>query len=365
MKLKTVVGLFLAVLMICFSFRCSASANKFIVADIEDRMPLPGTTVMSRNGTIVGFTDNNGSFSCDLGDMTLTLRCLGYRELTLKAYSDTVFMTPDTFELQEVVVDPVDKPVLKLRCYIREYTTGTYGNDTIQLFGEYMADYFLSEKKVKGFGPSKRTPYIRAKRLRARHKNAAGLDSIDRPDADEEFISWVDICSIDPFRHTVADSVVDGSVGVVMGKYGEFSSIRVNGSRLTYTRDILANHKNHHWSPWFFKMLGFTVDTSEMLSKEIYLLDDKRKYGPNTLQMATYTMEMTIKSKWVKKALRTKEPIKTYSTVEVYPVDAVYLTPQDAKDLEWDYSRKDITPSPLEPRLSQNIIEMLDADISN
>ena len=70
MKLKTVVGLFLAVLMICFSFRCSASANKFIVADIEDRMPLPGTTVMSRNGTIVGFTDNNGLFSCDLGDMT-------------------------------------------------------------------------------------------------------------------------------------------------------------------------------------------------------------------------------------------------------------------------------------------------------
>ncbi len=53
-------------------------------------------------------------------------------------------------------------------------------------------------------------------------------------------------------------------------------------------------------------MLGFTVDTSEMLSKEIYLLDDKRKYGPNTLQMATYTMEMTIKSKWVKRPYEQK-----------------------------------------------------------
>ena len=58
-------------------------------------------------------------------------------------------MTPDTFELQEVVVDPVDKPVLKLRCYIREYTTGTYGNDTIQLFGEYMADYFCLKKSKR------------------------------------------------------------------------------------------------------------------------------------------------------------------------------------------------------------------------
>ncbi len=365
MKFKDIAGLLLAVLMICFSFRCSASANGFIVADSEDRMPLPGATVMSGNGTIVGFTDNKGSFSCNSGDMPLTVRCLGYKELTLKAYSDTLFMTPDAFELPELVIAPVDRPVLKLRCYIREYTTGSYGSDTIQMFGEYMADYFLSEKKVKGFGPSKRTPYIRAKRLRARYKNAAGLDSIARPEADDEFISWVSICSIDPFRHTVADSVVNGAVGVVIGKYGEFSNTRVNGSRLIYSRDILANHKNHRWSPWFFKMVGFTVDTSEMLFKEIYHLDDKRKYGPNTLQMATYTMEMTIKSKWVKKALHTKEPIKTYSTVEVYPVEALYLTPQQAKDSEWDYSRKDITPSPLAPRLSPNIIEMLDEDISS
>ena len=79
-----------------------------------------------------------------------------------------------------LVVVPVDRPVLNLKCYIREYTTAAFGNDTIHMFGEYMADYFLVEQKVKGFKTDNK-PKVRASRKRIRHKNASGLDSTAIP----------------------------------------------------------------------------------------------------------------------------------------------------------------------------------------
>lgn len=341
----------------------SIKAYSFIVADAEDHQPLGGATMMSANGTILGFSDADGAIGHSPSSFPVSIHCLGYVETQLTVPVDTVFMTPKSFELSEVVIRPVERPVLKLNCYIREYTSGAFGNDTVMLFGEYMADYFLVEKKIKGFKPSNREPYIRVRRQRVRHKNSEGLDSIARPKDEEQLISWVDICSINPISSTAPDSIINGSTGIVQGKYGKFSTMRVSGNKLIYSRDILADHKGHHWSPWFFKMIGFTIDTTRMLAKDIFLVDENGNFGPNTLQMATYTMEITIKSKWVKRAFHTKEPIKTYSVIEVYPISAQYLTQPEAKELEWDYSQKDIIQAPQAPQLSKNIQEMIDAKI--
>lgn len=336
----------------------SIYANNIIFVDKSDRQPISGVSIITGNGTIIGLTDNNGSFDCTPDVLPLKIRCIGYEERTLDSIIDTLYLYPKSYELAEILVTPVDRPILKINCYIREYTTATYSGDTIQMFGEYMADYFLNEKKSKGFRQSN-TPYVRAKRLRARYRNGAGLDSIAKPSENDEFLSWIDLCSIDPEHHTLPDSVLNGATNNIMGKYGQFSSSRIFNNKFIYSRDILANHKGHHWSPWFFKLIGFTIDTSKMLSKDIFLIDDHGGYGPNTLQMATYTMEMTIKGKWIKKAFNTKDPIKSYSIVEVYPIESQYLTVQEAKDLEWDYSQKEIIRSPLAPELPLNILEML------
>lgn len=348
--------------LLSFVFLAKAYAYGFIVADAEDRLPLGGATLLSDNGTILGISDSHGSIDCSPSAFPVRIHCMGYVEANLSAIVDTVFLTPKTFELSEIVIEQVEKPVLKLDCYIREYTTSTFGTDTVQLFAEYMADYFLTEKKVKGF-KSGDMPYKRVQRMRVRHKNAAGLDSIYRPAKDDVFLSWVDICSINPHGYVAPDSIVNGATGVKMGKFGRYSTTRVNGNKLTYSRDILANHKGHHWAPWFMKVIGFTIDMTEMLGKDVFQLDDNSYYGPNTLQMATYTMEMTIKSKWAKKEFHTKEPIKTYSVIEVYPLETKYLTAEAAKEQEWEYSRKEITPSPLAPQLPQNILEMINAEI--
>ena len=332
------------------------------VVDSSDGTPLAGATLLMPNGTIVGLTDSRGRFDGTSASMPLTVRCMGYEEQYLAAPVDTVFLSPANFELSEIVVIPEERPVLKLRCYLREYTTAMYGGDTIQMVGEYAADYFLTEKKVKGFG-KKVTPYIRAKKLRVRHKNAEGLDSIARPSEDEEFLSWISICSINPTGQTVPDSILNGAVQTVQGKYGLFATTRTVGNKLETTCDILANHKDHHWSPLFFKLIGFTIDTSEMLMKTIHRVDENGKCGPNTLQMATYTMEMTIKSKFIKRALHTKDPVKTYSVFEVYPIEARYLTVKQAKELEWDYSDQEIIVPSSAPELPANVKEMLTAPI--
>ncbi len=335
-------------------------AKKMYVVAQSDSQPLSGTILMSGNGTIVGMTDEEGACECMAESLPITVRCIGYKDQHIAVVPpDTVFLLPETYELSEIVVNPADRPILKLRCYIREYTTGTFGSATIQMFGEYMADYFLNDKKVKGFHKIS-TPYVRAKRARVRYKNSAGLDSIAKPSDTDEFLSWIDLCSINPHRRTMADSVMNGATETVMGKYKQFSTCRINNNRLVYSRDILANYKGHHWSPWFLKLIGFTIDASEMRSKDVFLIDDKGNYGPHSLQMATYTMEMTIKSKFIKKAFHTKEPIKSFSTVEVYPLEAQYLTVKEAKDLEWDYSQRTIEQSPLAPELPANIKEMLE-----
>lgn len=361
MKLNGLFRLTVAAIMCLTS--AGAFAFSLVVAGGDDRQPLAGAALMTANGTIKGLTDERGAIALTEADLPATVRYMGYDDATLTAAADTVFLSPRAFELSEMVVQPEDRPVLKLRCYIREYTSAAYGTDTLQLFGEYMSDYFLPAKKVKGFKSN--TATIRVQRQRMRHRNAEGLDSISRPTDEDEFLSWAKLCGINPATKTLADSVREGCTAIVPGKQsGDYATLRLApDGKVIYTCDLLADHKGHHWEPWIFKLLGMTIDATEMRSQNIFTLADDATYGPSTLQMCSYAIGMTIKSKWVKRAFHTKEPIKTYSVIEIYPVEAVYLTVEDAKVAEKEYDIRDITPSPLAPPLPANITEMLEADV--
>ena len=183
MKLNGLFRLTVAAIMCLTS--AGAFAFSLVVAGGDDRQPLAGAPLMTANGTIKGLTDERGAIELTEADLPATVRYMGYDDATLTAAADTVFLSPRAFELSEMVVQPEDRPVLKLRCYIREYTSAAYGTDTLQLFGEYMSDYFLPAKKVKGFKSN--TATIRVQRQRMRHKNAEGLDSISRPTDEDEF----------------------------------------------------------------------------------------------------------------------------------------------------------------------------------
>ena len=359
MKTDRIIRLIVLLALCIAPYR--AAANIFI-ADSIDHAPLPGSSLVLPDGTILGITDDNGAIDLQCTTLPFTVRCMGYAEKSVDAISDTVFLAPRNFMLPGLVVVPVDRPVLNLKCYIREYTTAAFGNDTIHMFGEYMADYFLVEQKVKGFKTDNK-PKVRASRKRIRHKNASGLDSTAIPGQNGIFMSWLAICSIDPAGKTVPDSVMNGHTMSTAGQYGVLSSMRLSDNRLMTTRDALANRKDHHWSPWIFKLLGLTTDVKDLRSNSIHIIDDRNTYSPRNLQMASFTIEMTMKGKWIKKIFHSSEPITCYSIIEIYPTEAIHLTAVDAKETRNDDSAVEIMPSPMAPPLPLNIVEMLEAEI--
>lgn len=313
MKTDRIIRLIVLLALCIAPYR--AAANIFI-ADSIDHAPLPGSSLVLPDGTILGITDDNGAIDLQCTTLPFTVRCMGYAEKSVDAISDTVFLAPRNFMLPGLVVVPVDRPVLNLKCYIREYTTAAFGNDTIHMFGEYMADYFLVEQKVKGFKTDNK-PKVRASRKRIRHKNASGLDSTAIPGQNDIFMSWLAICSIDPAGKTVPDSVMNGHTMSTAGQYGVLSSMRLSDNRLMTTRDALANRKDHHWSPWIFKLLGLTTDVKDLRSNSIHIIDDRNTYSPRNLQMASFTIEMTMKGKWIKKIFHSSEPITCLSLIHI------------------------------------------------
>ena len=173
MKTDRIIRLIVLLALCIAPYRAAAN---IVIADSIDHAPLPGSSLVLPDGTILGITDDNGAIDLQCTTLPFTVRCMGYAEKSVDAISDTVFLAPRNFMLPGLVVVPVDRPVLNLKCYIREYTTAAFGNDTIHMFGEYMADYFLVEQKVKGFKTDNK-PKVRASRKRIRPR----LNSHSRP----------------------------------------------------------------------------------------------------------------------------------------------------------------------------------------
>lgn len=116
-----------------------ASRERLTVVDQTDNSPIAAATVFSKGGNILGLTDKNGILDGIADrDMPLTVRCLGYEPLTVAGTTDATKMVPETYELGEFVVTPLDRPILRIVCYIREYTGGVTSTDTLQVFAEHM-----------------------------------------------------------------------------------------------------------------------------------------------------------------------------------------------------------------------------------
>lgn len=101
---------------------------KVTVVDDEDSSVLPYATVFGKSGIIVGLTNDNGEIViASEKDFPIIIKCLGYEPLTLSQSEDTVRMQNSMVNLQEVVVTPVDHPVMRLVCYVREFASGATG----------------------------------------------------------------------------------------------------------------------------------------------------------------------------------------------------------------------------------------------
>lgn len=336
-------------------------ATGLVVVDADDSMPLAGATICGKGDIILGFTDIEGR--ADITGDSLTVRSLGYKTVKANA-TDTVRLHSEPITLAGMTVRPGDHPVTCLNTYIREYTSIANSTDTLQMFAEYMADIFLSEKKVKGFSPDSPTMMTRVRRQRVRHKNSEGMDTTYRPEnGKEDLLSWYKLCSTDPKRHIVPEALSEDKPMITKGKYGPQTIIRLKDNHLTITNDGLSKHKDHHWSPWFLKAIGMTIDFTELIERHTYNTGTDRTYGPAKLRSSTYTMRMTLKGKFIKKAMKSKEAAEAYAVIEIYPMSATFLSAADAAEAKNDYTQKDIAPAPQAPALPPSIRALRDANV--
>ena len=338
-----------------------AIGERVAVVDGVDGTPLPGATVFGRSGAIVGLTDASGGIDVvNRADFPLTVRCLGYETASCRSGEGQVKLDPATYGLKEVVVVPVERPVVHMLCYIREYISGVTGTDTIMNFNEHMGDFFVPVRKIKGFKAVLSPRFLRS-RLYSRIADSSRRDSIFRPDYRDDTFAWEQLMSMPKGKIDLGERICGGAAtDTVMGKHGVKELLRRNGNNLTVKTDWLADSKNHTMSPFFFKLLGLTIDLTELQTCWIVSPSDNCSYTAADIVSGTFSVKVTGRGKWIRKAFHTDTPVEMYSFYEVYPMTTDYLTVEQAKDMLSNPPSPRIEVSPLAPELSPAIRRLVE-----
>lgn len=346
----------LIIIVSLLSFCFHILGNRIIVADISDRYPVTGATAINRDGMIVGFSDANGAIAVSSTDFPVTLRSMGYESKEIYESMDTLFLTPATYPLSEVTVSAGERPISRVTAYAREYCSGITSTDTLQMYSEYMLEYFFADGKVKGFKKQHESPHVLAVKRYANISTSQCPDSIFQPKEDDEitFLSFMtNLASLPNSKIIAPAEFANGAKGIeVQGKYGVEKRLLYKPELFVINTDFLANYKDHSWSPWFFKMLGMTTDINEFDSSYIYRRNESHKYGINDLVSGRYNLKMLARGKGFKHILKVKEGIDINCLIEQYPVSVEHLTLEEYNECKKDFHKRKsefVIPSSTEP----------------
>lgn len=347
-------------------------ADKITVIDITDKTPLSGVSVISSNGLILGFTDDNGRIDVGNGDFPLSLRSMGYESSLISDFQDSIFLTPAVYCLSEVEIKPGERPITRVITYAREYCTGATPSDTLQMYNEYLLEYFFAEGKLKGYDKSDSRPYSRNEKRYGRIANSSGLDSVMRPKYNDDIASLSFLSNMAFLPYEIIEETEKMKNGVkadtIQGKYYPKFVYSKNDNFFTVNCDALSDHKDHKWSPWFFKMLGMTMEMQKAEWSLLYTSNEEGKYGIYDFIFGIYNLQVIGKGKVLKRMIGVKDAIDIYCYIEQYPLEIESLTLEEYKDLKADYFiRKEEfrTPANIQqlPETIENLVNRIDAEI--
>ncbi|MDE6317010.1 MAG: carboxypeptidase-like regulatory domain-containing protein, partial [Muribaculaceae bacterium] len=286
----------------------AAQPSGIRVVDASDSLAVAGATVFSHTGAILCLTDNDGIITGVTPDaFPITVRCLGFDDLIVTAPAPQVALPPTAYPLREMVVTPTDRPVTRLICYVREYVSGGSGSRENVYYNEHMADFFLAERKLKGF-KSSRSPRFISSRLFARTIDG-DTDSIFQPAFRDESITWEMLISMPEASITVAHDSVPG-------KYCLKQTVSRSGDLAVINTDYLADTKGHSMSPMIFKLIGFTLDINQFREVVVTRLTPSRSYTAADIISSSFTFDILGRGKWIKKAFDTDSPVRMYGYYE-------------------------------------------------
>lgn len=310
-----------------------------IVVDSVTRLPLASASVFDRNGNAVGIGSSKGRLPYVPPDRyPITVRYLGYGEKQVpNAFQDTVFLSENTFELPEVMVETRRRKVLHILAYVREYSTLTTYSDTIFLFREKMVDYMLPSVSGSGFkGWTK--PRIIKTRSYYRFTDSHGLDSVSS-ECNHHF-SWSDWVGLAPAT-SLPEALRQVNIGVdtVRGKYSPTEIWTKNGDRVSADINVLADTASRKWVPNLSIFFREKLDFENFRIRFNYdnILTDR--LSPAEITGYSYNIESNGRGRNMFRFNRFDEPFFVSTYGEVYVLDKEYITEKEAK--KWDKSRFD------------------------
>lgn len=321
-----------------------AYGKGIIVVGRDDGLPVAGATLLSASGHIVGITDNNGIVAQPDSLMyPITVRSMGYEVATITEARDSVSLIAVEYALPEISVTAAERPFRRVVWYAREYSTGTTGTDTLQLYSEYMLESFFVDQKVKGFHSSDKDLTTKAVRRYARISGANRTDSIFMPKESDDIIilAWGGtFCKLPEGKTEETTAIRGGALtDSIAGKYATDKVFRKGNARYTVITDRLSSHRNHSWSPSLFKLLGMTIDIENYISTFCFKQNEYGVYDVFDLLYSSVSLDVIARGKIFKWFFRSKESMKLNTYIELYPVEITSHSFEEYKEM-----RKDKTP---------------------
>lgn len=352
-------------------FCCPVDAQERVI-DSTDRSPISAASIFDATGNMVGFTLSDGVFSeIPTSAYPITLRCMGYEQLIIERPENKTWeMTPIVYELEEVVVVPVKRNILKQTFYVREYFSMSSETDTITFFNEHMADRFVPTSKDAKFGGKSKLRLLESRQYG--YYQLFGQDSITT-DPESLFPSMITIFEPIDKEVTAPASFKETGNAVKLyeepGKSGMGLIKKQNDRTFTFIADGLADTKGHKMSPWPLKLLGCTMEFNQLYVTQAYRVNEKGVYLPNDLLEASFVMQADGKGKFLRMELNSDKPIVIRSLIELYIVDRDYLSKEEAKE-EYKNKPTDVkfmVPSTVPPlsEATRRLVERANAEAKN
>ena len=324
---------FLTLLIGVLLFSFYAKAQECVI-DATDRSPVAAASIFDSSGNMVGFTWSDGVFSeIPESAYPVTVRCMGYEQLVIERPENKTWeMTPIAYELDEVVIIPVKRNILKQLFYVREYFSMSSETDTVTFFSEHMAERFVPTSKDAKFGGKTKLRLLESRQYG--HYQLFGEDSITT-DPESMFPSMATIFEpIDkeiPTPKSFKEQENTTKFHEIQGKSGTELVAKQNDQTFTISVDALADTKEHKLSPWQLKLLGFTMEFNQIYVTQAYRINNKEVYQPKDLLEASFVMQADGRGKFIRKALKSDKPVVLRCMVEMYIVDRDYFTKEEAK----------------------------------
>ena len=311
----------------------SANAQKRLV-DAVDKTPVSIASILDAAGNMVGFTLSDGTFTdIPSSSYPITIRCIGYEQLVIETPQNKTYeIMPVSYELDEVVIVPVERNILKQTFYVREYFSLNTKTDTVTYFLEHMAHRFVSAtEKVKYSGNT--SLRVLGTRAYSRYK-ILGEDSI-ASDSKPMFPSMLSVIDLYDDEVLAPESFKgqgdDAKLYEEKGKSGVSLIKKQNAHTFTVIEDVLADKNGHSISPWSLKLLGLTMEIGQLYTTRAYRVNDKGVYLQKDMIECGMVMEADGRGKFIRKILKSEKPVDVRLMIEAYLVDSDYLTKEEAK----------------------------------